>query len=107
MASLMANHDIALTSAGSITWELVFMGLPAVLIVVAENQEGIASSVTEAGAVRSLGWVHRWGAALLKDCIVPLFRDRTLRDSMSTAGRALVDGRGTHRVVEEMVGVTV
>ncbi len=38
MPQLMADADVAISAAGITTWEMCFLGLPAVLIDVAENQ---------------------------------------------------------------------
>ena len=49
MAELMAWADVAISAAGSTAWELACMGLPAALIVVAENQTGIAAALVREG----------------------------------------------------------
>lgn len=45
MAELMANSDLAIGAAGSTIWERFCLGLPSILIVIAENQEANLSKV--------------------------------------------------------------
>ena len=53
MAERVLAADLAIGAAGTATWERVHLGLPAVLLVVAENQREVASVAEAAGA----GWV--------------------------------------------------
>ena len=103
MAQLMAWADVAVSAGGSTCWELAFMGLPAVAIVCADNQQAVAESLHQAGALESLGdhmmLSNRDIAAALK-C---LLRSERMRRSMSERGRAIVDGLGAYRVVERML----
>ncbi|GAM09647.1 UDP-2,4-diacetamido-2,4, 6-trideoxy-beta-L-altropyranose hydrolase [Geobacter sp. OR-1] len=55
MAELMARADLAVGAGGTTTWERCFLGLPALLVVVADNQSALATTVAKAGLVRLLG----------------------------------------------------
>lgn len=55
MAALMAAADLALGAGGTTTWERCFLGLPALVTVIAENQRSIAKDTAAAGLVRYLG----------------------------------------------------
>ena len=55
MAALMATADLALGAGGTTTWERCFLGLPALVTVIAENQRSIAKDTAAAGLVRYLG----------------------------------------------------
>jgi len=50
MAELMANCDFAIGAAGSTVWERCCLGLPSIIIVLAENQVEIASAMQLSGA---------------------------------------------------------
>jgi UDP-2,4-diacetamido-2,4,6-trideoxy-beta-L-altropyranose hydrolase len=56
MAELMASADLSIGAGGSTTWERCFMRLPAIVIVLAENQREVTDAVTYAGAIYNLGW---------------------------------------------------
>lgn len=98
MAELMAAADLAITAGGSTVWETAFMGLPAITIVLAENQQVGSERLQEHGVVKNLGW-H---ASLLPEDITraleTLLEDSRRREKMSRSGRVLVDGLGSFRV---------
>ncbi|RAU16829.1 UDP-2,4-diacetamido-2,4,6-trideoxy-beta-L-altropyranose hydrolase [Nitrincola tibetensis] len=50
MAELMANSDLAIGAAGSTSWERCCLGLPTLMLVLAENQEMIANRLSSQGA---------------------------------------------------------
>ncbi len=56
MPELMAEADLAIASAGSTCWELMFMGVPTLLIEIADNQRMIAASLAERAAAIRLGY---------------------------------------------------
>ena len=54
MAELMANSDLAIGAAGSTSWERCYLGLPTVMICMAENQYLIATDLHRLGAAISI-----------------------------------------------------
>jgi UDP-2,4-diacetamido-2,4,6-trideoxy-beta-L-altropyranose hydrolase len=56
MAELMAAADLAIGAGGTSTWERCLLGLPAITLVVAENQRPVCEAMDSAGAVINLGW---------------------------------------------------
>lgn len=55
MAERMAWADIAIGAAGSTSWERCCLGLPTLMLVLAENQYQVAEPLVEAGAAYLLG----------------------------------------------------
>ena len=102
MPELMAWADMAVSAGGSTCWELAFMGLPTVVLVLAENQQGIAAGLGRAGVVLDLGWYTEASITQIADTLVALLEDCGLRRQMSQRGRELVDGVGVERVVERL-----
>ena len=103
MAPLMAWADLAITAAGGTCWELACLGLPAVSLVVAENQRGIAEELGTAGVVFNLGWHAEVSAERLANTVDGLLFSSFRRLRMSQKGRALVDGKGAERVVSALL----
>jgi len=104
MPELMAWADIAISAGGSTCWELVFMGLPAIILVLAENQRPVARGLEAAGAAINLGWhtdltFTDIGQALNQMLVAP---DR--RAAIARRGQELVDAIGPARVVRQMEG---
>jgi UDP-2,4-diacetamido-2,4,6-trideoxy-beta-L-altropyranose hydrolase len=102
MPELIAWADVAVSSGGSTCWELAFMGLPSLAIVLAENQAGIARGLNEARAAIDLGWHQRVSTQELTRKIDSLLKSFELRQEMSKRGRSLVDADGASRVVEAL-----
>lgn len=102
--SLMAWADLAVSAAGSTCWELAFMGLPAVLVVLADNQEGIATGLAEQGMGLRLGCADAASSQQMARSVTSLLRDVDERQKMSTSARRLVDGHGAERVVQALLG---
>jgi UDP-2,4-diacetamido-2,4,6-trideoxy-beta-L-altropyranose hydrolase len=102
MSQLMAWADLAISAAGSTCWELAFMGLPMLLVVLAENQRPGATSLEKLGLARNLGWHTKLSADTVRSALTQTMDDPALRASMSRKGLNLIDGRGASRIVTEM-----
>jgi spore coat polysaccharide biosynthesis predicted glycosyltransferase SpsG len=50
MAALMAKADLAIGAAGGTSWERCCMGLPTIMLCLADNQREIARTLQSAGA---------------------------------------------------------
>ena len=78
------------------------MKVPAVVIVLADNQQLIADRLAEAGAVVNLGRAAQINPQQIADQLTSLCRDADRRRRQIEAGRRLVDGRGPERVAAAM-----
>jgi UDP-2,4-diacetamido-2,4,6-trideoxy-beta-L-altropyranose hydrolase len=102
MVESMLWADAALTAAGSTCWELCYMGIPALVVIVAENQVRIAQGLEVSGAAENLGHHSRLSAADIAQAIASLLSRPVSRKELSTHARALVDGYGAARVCQAM-----
>jgi UDP-2,4-diacetamido-2,4,6-trideoxy-beta-L-altropyranose hydrolase len=98
LPELMAQADVAVSAAGSTAWELAFLGLPAVLVAVADNQRPIAAALDAQGAAVDFGRVSEHEPAALAREVAALLADADRRRTMSARGRMALDGRGADRV---------
>jgi len=105
MPRLMAWADVAVSAAGSTCWELAFMGLPFVIIVLAMNQEGIANGLQRAEVTLNCNWFQRLSVDHLAQCVLEMISDPTSRINMAQRGRKIVDGFGLKRIIEEMMAI--
>jgi UDP-2,4-diacetamido-2,4,6-trideoxy-beta-L-altropyranose hydrolase len=103
MAELMLGADVAVAAAGSISWELAALGVPALLMTVADNQLRIAAQLDRAGAAMSVGAIADVTSNGLAQKLKELINDHQLRSEMSCMGQELVDGQGVVRVVDEIL----
>ncbi len=100
MAELMRWADMAVSAAGSTCWELLLMGLPSLVVILAENQRIVAEGLASDGVSVNLGRHDEVSAEKIARSILDLARDPAKRARMSSAGRALIDGDGANRVVD-------
>jgi UDP-2,4-diacetamido-2,4,6-trideoxy-beta-L-altropyranose hydrolase len=105
MPELMAWADLAIAAGGSTNWELAFMGLPSVIIVIADNQQKIAEKLHEQEIIINLGWHQQIISEQIGLTVQALIGDRDKREMMSQKGQQLIDGKGAMRVVSEMVNM--
>jgi UDP-2,4-diacetamido-2,4,6-trideoxy-beta-L-altropyranose hydrolase len=101
MARWMAWADLAVCAGGTTCWELAFMGVPGVMMVLADNQSANAARLHTAGVFQALGEAppKAGDEPAITQAIEELINDRDRRGEMSARGRALVDGQGCRRVV--------
>jgi UDP-2,4-diacetamido-2,4,6-trideoxy-beta-L-altropyranose hydrolase len=107
MAELMAGADVAVAAGGSTTWERALLGLPSIVIVLAENQVQLAAAAAEAGIGWNLGRHEVLSASVLADAIERLLDATEERARMARRGRDLIDGRGAARICIEIAAAAV
>jgi UDP-2,4-diacetamido-2,4,6-trideoxy-beta-L-altropyranose hydrolase len=93
MPDRMAWADVVISAGGTTSYEIAFMGLPNLVMVLAENQQAVADALDAAGAAQKTA-PHR-----VANDLRALLRDRGRRAAMSDRGRQLVDGEGVRRVI--------
>ncbi len=104
MPELMAWADLAVSAAGSTCLELAFMGLPGVLLVLAENQRPLARAMAAAGAAIDLGPEEDRSPADIAAEVDRLLAAPDTCAEMARRGRALVDASGARRVAAVLRG---
>lgn len=99
MPELMTWADVAIAAGGTTTWERCLVGLPSLMVILAENQAPIARAMLQHDSA----------------CVVPsttsaigqelrrLLVDRPRRQRMSQASQQLVDGWGLRRLLSRMM----
>lgn len=105
MPELMAWADLAVSAGGSTCWELAYLGLPCLVLVLTENQRGIAEGLDEFGTVVNLGRHQDLDAEYISEQLSKVIRSAERRKRMSQLGITLVDGHGSSRVVKQMRNV--
>ena len=103
MPKLMAWADVAVTAGGSTCWELAFMGLPSLILILADNQR---SSAKKLGGLsgRNLGWHEDVSADEIAEAVSQLLISFETRAEMVRRGQELVDVEGSDRVLMQLEG---
>ncbi len=98
MAALMAWADVAIAGAGVTSYELCYMGLPSILLIVAENQRRIAEGLSQLGGAVNAGTTREYRRDVFANELQRLIDDSERRQTMSRRARDLIDGMGSERV---------
>lgn len=97
MGKLLSESDLAIGAAGSSAWERCVLGVPSVMIVVAENQRVIAESLKKLHAALVID-SQKDIPILLPKYICDFVDNATLLPEMSFNSALVADGRGVERV---------
>lgn len=98
MAELMSYADLAIGAGGTASWERCCVGLPSVVITIADNQTGISQSLSKKGCCIDLGWYEHVSIEKIKNCLDDLIMNSMQLVKISRACLSLVDGLGSGRV---------
>lgn len=99
MAQLMADSDLAIGAAGGSSWERCCLGLPTLLVTLADNQLQGAQALHGAEAARWLGDV----ADISQKLAPALARVSATLGAFSLGAAAVCDGDGAGRVASSML----
>ena len=102
MPEWMAWADMAVSAGGSTCWELAFMGVPSLLLVLAENQYPIAEELDHARAAVNLGWYTDLSSAEIVQALTQLLLEEKQRAGMVERAQKLVDGNGVFNTLKEL-----
>lgn len=105
MAGLITRADVCVGAGGSSVWERACLGLPAVTLILADNQRDMAMKLDEAGLTLALD--ARWPGleGRLVEAFGRLVADDALRARLSATSAALCDGLGADRVAEALLAI--
>lgn len=96
LAPLMTRADLAIGAAGTTSWERLCLGLPALVVTLAENQRSIAEGLHQQRLVRWLGHKDEVTEQNLKDALAELIGS-SIDKNWSLHCQSTVDGKGVDR----------
>lgn len=99
LAELMFKADLALGAGGVMLWERLCLGVPSLVISVAQNQRAQIDTMVEAGAIQFLGDHEQVNSERIAQAVTALAADDAGRKTIAEIGHNLVDGRGALRLV--------
>ena len=96
--------DLYVGAGGSTTWERCCLGLPGIIVAVADNQIEMTRALADAGHHRFLGKSRDVTAGSLAHAVAELLSDRDALCTMAGKSFRLTDGRGAERVAAFLYG---
>lgn len=103
LPAIMAKASLAISGAGVTAYELACLGVPSLLLVLADNQFRNAEAFDRLGIATSLGWHENLRPEKIAVAVVAHLADKKKLARMSARGRQLVDGMGAERVAKEIL----
>lgn len=103
MAERMCLADVSIGAAGGTSWERCCLGLPAVLVVLADNQVSGAAALERAGAALVISEPEALKAEL--PSVLARMSDPATLQAMSHAAAEVTAGEGASMVADSMVTI--
>ncbi len=103
MREVMLESDVAISAGGQTLYELARVGVPSIAVIVAENQSHSVRSWEKVGFAEYAGQWDDDGVIGAIAAKMELLKSRSLREYKRNAGRSVVDGAGSSRVVRELL----
>lgn len=105
MASLMLAADIAIGAGGTTTWERCCLGLPTLMVELADNQIPTIQALTEAGAIIPMGRAQTLDSEDIAGHVQKAVTSPDLLKNLSRASFKICDGIGLERSVAALEGL--
>jgi UDP-2,4-diacetamido-2,4,6-trideoxy-beta-L-altropyranose hydrolase len=103
VASHMRWADLAISAAGGTAMELCCVGVPAIVVALADNQRAVAEALAARGLAHDLGWHEAVELPAIAEAVRFLVEDEEASARMRAAQRSVVDGQGKHRVAARLL----
>lgn len=103
LADLMAQADLAIGAGGATTWERLCLGLPSLVVSIAENQVPSCAALHYSRLIDYLGYQDDVDAAGVSNEIIHMIGNPGRLVAMSLAGQALVGGCGAD-IINDTLG---
>ena len=102
LADLMAQVDLAIGAGGATTWERMCLGLPTVVVSLAENQLPASGALAEAKLIHYAGHFSSIKIDHLTQLLQTLIQSTERLTGLAMQNQLQVDGLGALRLVEVM-----
>jgi UDP-2,4-diacetamido-2,4,6-trideoxy-beta-L-altropyranose hydrolase len=103
LADLMARADLMISGGGATSWERMALGLPAIVISIAENQTATNQAMMDAGYINFIGEKERVTVGKIAGAVSQCLANPQELREMSRNMRKLVPVNGTVNVCKQML----
>ncbi|KAB2952944.1 UDP-2,4-diacetamido-2,4,6-trideoxy-beta-L-altropyranose hydrolase [Heliorestis acidaminivorans] len=100
MNEVLSNADVAVCASGSFTWERYCLGIPGIIISVADNQKQLARDLTTLEIDTYLGHSNEVTTHLITVAIEEIISNPTSILKARNKAYSIVDGNGVNRVID-------
>ena len=99
IAELMVKSDIAIGAGGTTTWERLALGVPSIVVTVADNQVVFTKYLDRDGYLKWLGKSNQIDKRIIYNAILKAINNSDQLRIQAEKGQELVDGLGVKRTV--------
>jgi UDP-2,4-diacetamido-2,4,6-trideoxy-beta-L-altropyranose hydrolase len=99
LAGLIARADLAIGASGATTWERACLGLPSLVVAIADNQLPFSHALDQAGQIQLLGSATTVDAERIRQALLAAQQDPWPR----ACGHGLTDGWGAGLLADTMI----
>lgn len=101
--NVFSNADIAISGSGGTAYELAYLGVPSLLLVLSEDQTGIASILDKARAAINMGKFNLVRDIDILNILEKLIANPVELNIMKNRGQNIVDGNGAKRISDKII----
>jgi len=105
IAELMNQADIAICAGGSSTWERMSVGLPSIVVTIADNQDTLSNDLDKDGYIKWLGSINKVNDMIIEDALRHAILNPQQLELQSQKCQTLVDSFGSKRISNLLLGV--
>lgn len=103
LADLMVDADLAIGAGGATIWERFCIGVPSLVISIAENQVPTCKALASKGLIQYLGNDCDLNIAAIEFALSNALSKPVQIDNLAASNQLLVDGLGASRVAEVLI----
>ena len=98
IAELMSKTDLALGAGGATTWERIALGLPSIVVTIADNQVAFTKDLDKDGYINWIGSSDQLNEQTLYDALLKAINNSNQLQEQSLKCKKLVNGQGAEIV---------
>ena len=103
MAEIMSTCRFAIMGGGTTIFEAAYLGIPALLIPIADNQINQCVGWDELGGMKYISTFDTLDESNLKDSLVEFLSEHSLVESYSQRLKAIIDEHGYQRILDKLL----
>jgi len=103
LATMMRESDLVIGAGGSTNWERMCLGVPSIVLSVAQNQVEICKLLSRDGYINYLGRANEVDSGVICNAVSNLIKQTNLLREQSIRMMKIVDGLGVGRVCAKII----
>ncbi len=108
MKDVMVDNDLAISAGGNTLYELCACGIPAIAVIIADNQKGFVGGIHKKTGLPFIDLTEAGFADAKNNFLAVLnktLKDHSIRERVSREMFQLVDGEGCSRIADEIISL--